>query len=92
MRASFLEGVAVANDQVLTCVCGSLSSLLLTIMADNWEKGCEKNRSKSWVKLNVGGTHFLTTTTTLSRDPKSFLARLIIEDPELPTDKVSALL
>lgn len=29
----------------------------------------------------------MTTKTTLSRDPKSFLARLIIEDPELPSDK-----
>lgn len=61
-------------------------------MADNREKEGENNRSKSWVKLNVGGTHFLTTKTTLSRDPKSFLARLIIEDPELPSDKVSVFL
>ena len=55
--------------------------------ASNQEEG--KICSKSWIKLNVGGTHFLTTKTTLSRDPKSFLARLIMEDPELPTDKVS---
>ncbi|XP_028395479.1 BTB/POZ domain-containing protein KCTD5-like [Dendronephthya gigantea] len=53
--------------------------------ASNQQEG--KKRSKSWVKLNVGGTHFLTTKTTLSRDPKSFLSRLIMEDPELPTDK-----
>lgn len=57
--------------------------------ASNQEEG--KICSKSWIKLNVGGTHFLTTKTTLSRDPKSFLARLIMEDPELPTDKVSVV-
>lgn len=61
-------------------------------MADDREKESENNISKSWVQLNVGGTHFLTTKTTLSRDPKSFLARLIIEDPELPSDKVSVFL
>ncbi|ENN76468.1 hypothetical protein D910_07115 [Dendroctonus ponderosae] len=46
-----------------------------------------KNGSKQWVKLNVGGTHFLTTKTTLSRDPKSFLYRLVQEDSDLDTDK-----
>ncbi|MCL4128383.1 UNVERIFIED_CONTAM: hypothetical protein GTU68_001310 [Idotea baltica] len=49
------------------------------------------NRSRHWVKLNVGGTYFLTTRTTLCRDPNSFLCRLIREDPDpelvLQTDK-----
>ncbi|KAK7448395.1 hypothetical protein BaRGS_00040099 [Batillaria attramentaria] len=40
-----------------------------------------------WVQLNVGGTTFLTTRTTLGRDPKSFLYRLIQEEPDLNTDK-----
>ncbi|CAL4066601.1 unnamed protein product, partial [Meganyctiphanes norvegica] len=45
-------------------------------------------RPREWVKLNVGGTNFLTTRTTLCRDPKSFLCRLVQEDPELlHTDK-----
>lgn len=41
-----------------------------------------------WIRLNVGGTHFLTTKTTLSRDPKSFLCRLIQDDTDLISNKV----
>ncbi|XP_067927823.1 BTB/POZ domain-containing protein KCTD5-like [Watersipora subatra] len=44
---------------------------------------CEDNenaKKESWVKLNVGGTQFLTTKTTLCRDPKSFLFRLCQEE------------
>ncbi|XP_053476170.1 BTB/POZ domain-containing protein KCTD5 [Ictalurus furcatus] len=43
--------------------------------------------SSRWVRLNVGGTYFLTTTQTLCREPKSFLSRLCQEDPELHSDK-----
>lgn len=49
-----------------------------------------KQGSNQWVRLNVGGTCFLTTKTTLSRDPNSFLARLI-QDSDLISDKVSVL-
>ena len=44
--------------------------------------------SKQWVRLNVGGTYFLTTKTTLSRDPNSFLFRLCQEDSDLISDRV----
>ncbi|MED6290734.1 BTB/POZ domain-containing protein kctd5, partial [Characodon lateralis] len=40
-----------------------------------------------WIRLNVGGTYFLTTRQTLCRDPKSFLYRLSQADPELDSDK-----
>lgn len=43
--------------------------------------------SHQWVTLNVGGTCFLTTKTTLSRDPTSFLSRLILEDSDLISDR-----
>lgn len=45
-----------------------------------------KQGSNQWVRLNVGGSIFLTTKTTLSRDPNSFLARLI-QDSDLISDK-----
>lgn len=45
-----------------------------------------------WIRLNVGGTYFLTTRQTLCRDPKSFLYRLSQADPELDSDKVNAKL
>lgn len=50
-----------------------------------------KQGSNQWVRLNVGGTCFLTTKTTLSRDPNSFLARLI-QESDLISDQVSDVL
>ncbi|XP_056890139.1 BTB/POZ domain-containing protein KCTD5 isoform X1 [Takifugu flavidus] len=50
----------------------------------------ERNSSagvSKWIRLNVGGTYFLTTRQTLCRDPKSFLYRLSQADPELDSDK-----
>ncbi|MGH0177613.1 UNVERIFIED_CONTAM: hypothetical protein FKN15_004564 [Acipenser sinensis] len=44
--------------------------------------------ASKWVRLNVGGTYFLTTRQTLCRDPKSFLYRLCQADPDLDSDKV----
>jgi len=51
-----------------------------------------KNCRGEWIKLNVGGQTFVTTRTTLCRDPKSFLFRLCQDDAELESDKVAPLL
>lgn len=57
--------------------------------SESFEDAEEKAyRKTQWVRLNVGGTYFLTTKTTLCRDPKSFLYRLCQEDPDLNSDKV----
>ncbi|CAH1795011.1 unnamed protein product [Owenia fusiformis] len=40
-----------------------------------------------WVKLNIGGTLYMTTRATLCRDHKSFLYRLCQDDPHLNSDK-----
>ncbi|XP_016417970.1 BTB/POZ domain-containing protein KCTD5-like isoform X1 [Sinocyclocheilus rhinocerous] len=45
------------------------------------------HRSSKWVRLNVGGTYFLTARQTLCRDPKSFLFRLCQTEPDLDSDK-----
>lgn len=55
----------------------------------NISPGCGASK---WIRLNVGGTCFLTTRQTLCRDPKSFLYRLSQADPELDSDKVNAKL
>ena len=49
----------------------------------------ESRAKEDWVKLNIGGTVFMTTKTTLCRHPNSFLARMLQNDPELPSLKVS---
>lgn len=41
-----------------------------------------------WVKLNVGGTIFLTTKTTLCKEKDSFLSRLCQNDPDLASLQV----
>lgn len=41
-----------------------------------------------WVKVNIGGTIFLTTKTTLCKEKDSFLSRLCQDDPDLPSLKV----
>lgn len=40
------------------------------------------NGQQGWVQLNVGGTQFTTTKSTLSKDPKSFFHRLINQEDD----------
>ncbi|XP_076671385.1 BTB/POZ domain-containing protein inc isoform X2 [Andrena cerasifolii] len=51
------------------------------------ENHVEKRCNNQWVRLNVGGTYFLTAKTTLARDPNSFLYRLCQEDSDLISDR-----
>uniref|UniRef100_A0A8C4R0U2 Potassium channel tetramerization domain containing 2 n=1 Tax=Eptatretus burgeri TaxID=7764 RepID=A0A8C4R0U2_EPTBU len=46
-----------------------------------------RSTGEKWVRLNVGGTRFMTTRQTLEREPTSFLCRLCQEGPELDSDK-----
>jgi len=45
------------------------------------------SKQTQWVRLNVGGQTFLTTRSTLCRDPKSFFSRICKEDEGLSSDK-----
>ncbi len=62
--------------------------------AESSDKSVDLTRSKAnqthknWVKLNVGGQTFLTTKTTLTKEPRNFLCRLCNEEADLPTDRV----
>lgn len=65
------------------------SPVLLTPTSGNLSVGlfgvC--SNSNKWIRLNVGGTYFTTTRSTLCRDTKSFLYRLCQEDPSLDSDR-----
>jgi len=41
------------------------------------DNGNMADRRGEWVRLNVGGTHFLTTRSTLCKDPQSLLCKLL---------------
>jgi hypothetical protein len=43
--------------------------------------------SCEWVRVNIGGTIFLTTKNTLCKEKNSFLCRLCQDDPDLPSLK-----
>jgi len=47
----------------------------------------DSNSKRDWVLLNVGGKHFMTTRSTLSKE-ESFLGRLCQYEPDPKTDVV----
>lgn len=75
----FLSSIEMAE-------CPEVNGSAKTIASEDWDK---TNRKSEWIRLNVGGHHFLTTRTTLCRDPKSFFFRLCQEDNNLASDKVN---
>lgn len=77
-RKAFLLGVGMASDEMDMNHCDGTGSPTRE----------SKQRKSEWVKLNVGGTVFMTTRTTLCKNHKSFLYRLVQEEPDLNTDKV----
>lgn len=55
-----------------------------------WDIAPPAGTPAKWVRLNVGGTVFLTTRQTLCREQKSFLCRLC-QGEELQSDRVRQL-
>lgn len=56
----------------------------------SWDIPAPAGTQAKWVRLNVGGTVFLTTRQTLCREQKSFLCRLC-QGEELQSDRVRQL-
>lgn len=75
-----------AKNKSENCDCATAAKQISTQNSE------ENGRRNEWIKLNVGGTVFMTTRTTLSKDPNSFLFRLIQDEPDLNTDKVIILI
>lgn len=69
-----------------------ITNVMLVSEPDFENSNSKQPAENTWVKLNVGGTYFLTTKTTLSRDPNSFLYRLCQENAQLISDRVSVRL
>lgn len=64
-----------------------VASSKLDIQESSMESSISKQDLTKWIKLNVGGQHFVTTYSTLCKYPKSFLYRLCQEHPDLNSDK-----
>lgn len=63
---------------------------IINLNGDGDNKNSTINRE--WINLNVGGTRFMTTRTTLSKDTNSFFYRLIQDENDLQTDMVKFII
>lgn len=60
-------------------------------LSNAYAKNTMEQHINDWVKLNVGGTVFMTTATTLCKEKGGFLARLCKDDTDLPSLKARVL-
>ena len=65
------------------------STLIYSTRSSNQFVSCKTE----WVRLNIGGQCFVTTKTTLCKNPQSFFYKLLQDDPSisLTTDRVGVL-
>lgn len=74
------------DDSLLSTTTGDVDSdpekLEITNLATDYAKPSTK-----WVTLNVGGKHFSTTLSTLTKEPNSMLSRMFSQDQISPSEK-----
>lgn len=81
---SFFPDKMITNDNSSSQKNGDTNSVVHFDTRPVSSADCKRD----WVLLNVGGKHFMTTRSTLSKE-ESFLGRLCQYEPDLKTDVVS---
>ena len=86
LEPSTLTGAEKSPSKSITngtdSLCSSITSMSLSKTLNTSNNNCNNNDSlqnnkTEWIKLNVGGTIFLTTRTTLCKDQGSVLCKLV---------------
>jgi hypothetical protein len=86
-----VSSLNLTNQQINgTCINGAKSATTVTSNINGASSIANKPCKTEWVRLNIGGQYFVTTKTTLCKDPQSFFFKLCQDDPSigLTTDKV----
>lgn len=81
----------LSNDKLSNQQNGDTNSIASNDSHSMSSSTISSNSKRDWVLLNVGGKHFMTTRSTLSKE-ESFLCRLCQCEPDLKTDVVCFLL